>query len=112
MATFIGTSPAWSATPRRWRAQEYELTPTFDSRKSFYGKATVRRYATGGVDSLELRSYDKLVARVHYLPDGAKDVELLPPWDTSQTTVRHVKEFLKQQGFKADTKAQMERDYL
>lgn len=29
----------------------------------------------------------------------------------STTTLRHIKEFLKQEGFKAETKAQILRDY-
>ena len=30
----------------------------------------------------------------------------------SATTLRHIKEFLKQNGFKADSKSQIEKDYL
>ena len=37
--------------------------------------------------------------------------KLLDEWDGSATTLRHVKEFLKQNCFKADTLAQMRKDY-
>lgn len=82
----------------------YELTPQFDSRQSFYGKATV----TGTNTGLVLRSYGTIVATID---DETNEVTLLPRWDETQTTLRHVKEFLKQNGFKAETKAQMKADY-
>jgi hypothetical protein len=39
-------------------------------------------------------------------------VELLPKWDWSQTTLRHTKEFLKQNGFEATSISQMRQTYL
>ena len=36
---------------------------------------------------------------------------MLDGWDSTQTTLRHAREFLKQNGFKADSKKQMQRDY-
>jgi hypothetical protein len=48
-------------------------------------------------------------------PPGERIVDgkpvLYPSWNYSQTTMRHVKEFLRQHGFTADSKAQIERDY-
>ena len=38
--------------------------------------------------------------------------ELLDKWDCSSTTLRHVKEFLKQNGFEVNSLSQMRRDYL
>lgn len=80
--------------------QEYELTASYDSRKSFYGKARVRRN-----EGLELISYHTRVAVIH--EDGAASV-----YGTySATTLRHIKEFLKQNGFKAESAKQIMADY-
>lgn len=84
-------------------APSYDLRPQYDARQSFYSKARVDD--ENGVQTLY--SYNTPVARIA----GGK-VELLPKWDLSQTTLRHVKEFLKQNGFEATSLAQMRRDYL
>ena len=84
----------------------YELAPVHDARKSFYGKALVFDLGSG---ILELHSYGTPVARI-YKATGT--VELLEAWSQSATTLRHVKEFLRQHGFKAETKAQIEGDYV
>ena len=81
----------------------FELTPKFDSRKSFYGKAKIRFEG----DRQILLSYDTPVAFIE--PDRLP--VMLDCWDSTQTTLRHVKEFLKQNDFTADTKEQMGRDY-
>lgn len=86
-------------------ANYYELTTQFDSRKSFYGNALV--FQCSGYT--ELHSYGTPVARI-YSVTGA--VELLPLWDSSATTLRHVKEFIRQAGLYAGTKADLERNYL
>lgn len=75
------------------------LQPQYDSRASFYNKAEF--------DDDKLYSYGTLVAEI---VDG-KPV-LYPDWDYSQTTIRHVREFLRQHGFTADSKAQIAKDYL
>ncbi len=75
------------------------LQPQYDSRASFYNKAET--------DDDKLYSYGTLVAEI---VDG-KPV-LYPDWDYSQTTIRHVREFLRQHGFTADSKAQIAKDYL
>ena len=80
----------------------YDMRPQYDSRQSFYGKARVDD--DGG--ELTLYSYNTPVAKI----SGGK-VQLLPKWDLSQTTLRHVKEFLRQNGFEAVSLAQMRRDY-
>ncbi len=64
----------------------YELSPRFDSRKSFYGKAQVIEYSDG---THELKSYDTIVSRC---VNGK--VKHLGKW--SQTTSRHQREFEKQ----------------
>ena len=86
-------------------APVYGLRPEYDSRKSFGGKANVE---IDGYGTETLYSYDTPVAR--YTKEGT--VELLPKWDLSQTTLRHVKEFLRQHGLKADSLAQIKKDYL
>jgi len=79
----------------------YPLIPTFDGAKSFYGKAVVVEYNT----HKELYSYGTYVALI------TKDEAVV--FDTySDTTLRHINEFLKQDGFKAESKAQIERDYI
>lgn len=86
-----------SRKPIQSMARSY-LKPKYDSRASFYNKAEI--------DDDKLYSYGKLVAEII---DG-KPV-LYPSWDYSQTTIRHVREFLRQHGFFADSKAQIAEDY-
>lgn len=64
----------------------FELSPRYDARKSFYGKAHVIDHENG---TLELQSYDTIVSRC---VNGK--IEELGNW--SQTTTRHQKEFRKQ----------------
>lgn len=81
----------------------YDMSPQYDSRQSFYGKA---RVDDNGSEKT-LYSYNTPVAKI-----VNNKVELLPKWDWSQTTLRHIKEFLKQNGFEATSLAQIRRDYL
>lgn len=80
-----------------------ELCPYYDSAQSFYGKAKVFEIE----NDVYLMSYDTIVAsynRKHRIPIV---------FDTySATTLRHIKEFLKQNGFKAENKKQIENDYI
>ena len=80
--------------------EKYELEPRYDSRKSFYGKATV--IEEDGI--IKLQSYSTIVA---YIKDGKATV----CGQYSQTTIRHIKEFLKQNGFFADNMRQILKDY-
>ena len=83
-------------------APNYELLPRYDARKSFYGKA---RVDTGDDNTKNrLYSYDTLVAEI-------KDGKPVVYGTYSQTTLRHIKDWLKQLGFKAETSAQIMRDY-
>lgn len=79
----------------------YELDTRFDSRKSFYGKAKV---STNEHGDMILTSYSTDVA---VIADGVAKVKGL----YSNTTTRHIKEFLKQNGFKADSSKQIIEDY-
>ena len=80
----------------------YELTARFDSRQGFCGKAIV--VEDGG--NKKLYSYNTLVAETFKNNSEAKVYNT-----QSQTTVRHVMEFLKQNGFRAESKKQIEKDY-
>ena len=77
-----------------------ELYPEFDG-KSFYGTADVRIESDGRI---VLKSYATDVA---YIKNG-KAVVL---GTYSVTTLRHIKEFLRQNHFKADSKEQIIKDY-
>jgi len=79
----------------------YELEARYDSRQSFYGKARVTTTGNGSY----LTSYNTVVAEIK---DG--EVEVFGTY--SPTTLRHIKEYLKQNGFEADTKKQIEEDYI
>lgn len=80
-----------------------ELCPYYDSAQSFYGKAKVIEIE----NDVFLMSYDTIVA---FYNRETKIVEVVDTY--SATTLRHIKEFLKQSGFKAETKKQIERDYM
>lgn len=84
--------------------EEPDLCPQYDSRKSFYGKAEVVDNEDG---SKTLFSYSTPVCKI----SEKGEVNRLRHWDYSPTTLRHVKEFLKQNGFKADSASQIEKDY-
>lgn len=88
---------------RRMSEARYELSPQHDARKSFYGKAHV---VTDDDGTQILYSYNTPVIELK----GGK-VKLLPMWDSSQTTLRHVKEFLKQNGFSSGSKGEIARLY-
>ena len=66
----------------------YELTPRYDSRKSFYGKAKVIELDNG---IIQLQSYETIVCET----DNNGYFKML--WDgNTQTTNRHIKEFTRQ----------------
>lgn len=81
-----------------------ELMPMYDSRKSFYGKARVNVNPVNG--NLQLISYNTRVAVIHQ--DNTASVY---GW-YSNTTARHIRDFLQQNGFPNITKAQMESGEL
>jgi ArsR family metal-binding transcriptional regulator len=74
-----------------------KLQARFDRRASFYGKAEVIEYN----NILYLKSYDTIVAKI----ENGKAV--VNGW-YSQTTARHINEFLKQNNFEAMSKKEME----
>jgi hypothetical protein len=81
----------------------YELTTRYDSRKSFGGKAHVETYPDG---SVSLISY---TTRVATIPADGKPVVF---GTYSNTTLRHIREFLLQHGYRAESKSQIVADYL
>lgn len=84
------------------------LKPIYDSRQSFYNKAIVVEDANGRY----LQSYETIVARITDKNNGYSITPYAQVFGTySATTLRHIKEFLKQNGFKAESKAQIEKDY-
>jgi hypothetical protein len=79
----------------------YYLDTKYDSRKSFYNKAMV----SDSTD--ELYSYGVHVMSI----ENGKPVIKCREDQLSQTTLRHIKEFLKQKGFPAISKQQILNDY-
>lgn len=79
----------------------YALEPNYDSRASFYGKAHVEITEDG---TKRLTSYTTHVASIK----GGKPMVF---GTYSTTTLRHIKEFLKQEGFKAENSKQIIADY-
>jgi len=81
--------------------QVYELSARYDARQSFYGKAQVIEEDNG---DKTLQSYATKVAKI---VNGKAEV-----YGTySQTTLRHIKEFLTQNGFTANNSKQILADY-
>lgn len=79
----------------------YYLMPKYDSRASFYNKAMV--IEKNGVKTL----YSYLVPVCQVKEDGV--FVLGAKWDCSTTTIRHVKEFMKQLGFQVEGKKDIEK---
>lgn len=73
------------------------LFPQYDARKSFYKKAKILSYD----GNLYLQSYNTIVAK----NEGGK-IDVFGWY--SQTTARHINEFLKQNGCDTMTKKEME----
>lgn len=93
-----------NGTPQNWRSCGYweNLEPLENTVKSFYNKAkTVVKATTsdgnsGALDRFEvsLWSYDSVIARMIYDPDGLVYIKReCPGIALSQTTLRHIKAF-------------------
>lgn len=78
-----------------------ELKPIYNTAKSFYGKAMTKATATG----VDLYSYGTKVASV----TGG---ELVIYNLQSATTLKHIREFMKQQGFTPLSKAELIKAYM
>ena len=77
-----------------------ELQPIYSNVKSFYRKARVLK----DDNTIQLISYSTKVAEIK---NGKAHIF---GW-YSATKTRHIKEFLRQNGFKTGTKAQLEKMY-
>ena len=86
----------------------YDLAPAFDPCKSHFGEA---RVTINPADSAELRSYGAHVVTIDIRDPYDKRVTLHHDWDRTEITQRHVKEFLRQQGFNSHNTTQIRRDY-
>ena len=77
-----------------------KLQTIYDKRKSFYGKATVVTYKDNEATLLNLYSYDTLVMQIvkNYNGESKYILNCAIPYDLlfSNTTLRHIKEFLHQ----------------
>lgn len=73
-----------------------ELSPVFDTRKSFYKKA----YVLTENDKIILISYSTRVAEIEN-----RKAKIFGTY--SPTTLRHIKDFLYQNGFKIGTKKEL-----
>lgn len=78
----------------------YELKARYDSRKSFYGKAHVIEEN----EQRKLLSYSTIVA---WIDDDGAHVN----GTYSATTLRHIKEFLLQNGFQSGTARELLQMY-
>jgi hypothetical protein len=83
--------------------RDYVLECRNDSRNSFYGKAKVNMLEDG---RKVLLSYNENVAEIS--SDG-RNARVNGSY--SKTTTRHIKEFLRQEGFNAENMKQMLKDY-
>lgn len=96
-------------TPKQKKVQivqrepfSYELKPLYDSRGSFGGKAKVE-------DDGQRKTLISYSTEVAYI--DKKTNKPVVKGTYSQTTTRHIKEFLKQNGFFVDTTKQILEDY-
>lgn len=69
----------------------YDLRPEYDTRKSFYNKARV----DDDRDSTKLYSYNTLICTID---KRNNTIEFTDAYNFSQTTRRHLREFLLQNG--------------
>ena len=84
----------------------YELKPKYDRAKSFYKKANVYRDDKG---TIFLMSYSTIVASITdeiVAKDEHEKVKVYGYY--SQTTARHINEFLQQNGYSKMNKKEME----
>ena len=79
-----------------------QLMPVYENVKSYYGKATIIHHS----NKIQLQSYDTIVCE---LTESGKAVIF---GTYSSTTLRHIKEFLRQYGYKVGTKKELEKLYM
>ena len=85
--------------------KEVELRPVIDRHKSFYKNAKILIDKNG---NKYLQSYDSIIAEV---VNGKVEINTnVYLWD-SKTSLRHLKDFLYQLGYKIGTKQELEKMY-
>lgn len=86
----------------------YYMKPIYDNHKSFYNKAYVKEYD----NFKELYSYGTRVAIIKLDSNGMNEKLILGNYATcSATTLRHLREFCLQQGFKVYPKSEWGKHY-
>ena len=95
-------------------SQTSYLLPRFDKR-GFYGKAKV----VEEFNAVSLISYESCICQIRKKGEDDVDVVIYDVRDYngnsltfSKTSLRHLKEFLKQNGLVANTKEQIMKDYV
>ena len=93
---------------------QYELSPKYDRAKSFYGKAVV----VEEYNSVSLISYNSCICQISKVGCDDVRVKIYNVTDYygnsltfSNTSLRHLKEFLLQNGLRAESKSQICKDY-
>lgn len=81
------------------------LEPKFENVKSYYKKAVIQKIFYGNDYSYKLISYDTVVCKVSFDDKMNKNVYIYNL--ESSTTMRHVKEFLRQLGYPKMTKQEL-----
>lgn len=95
----------------------YELKPIYENVKSYYGKAIIKEDTDFNKSILELYSYETKVAVIieTFTNDYGiiKEVFVTKNNDhLTNTTLRHIKEFLRQDGFNAQNKKYIINNYM
>lgn len=80
------------------KAQISELSCMYDARASFYGKAQIVREEEIGLETLCSYGFPVVQRELNSTKNLVDSVRLSSKWDASPTTLRHVKEYLKQIG--------------
>lgn len=104
----VGSDDANNQLKGKHVMRQYDLECRYDNRASFYGKAKVIEDSFG---NLILQSYETRVASI-----GDRSKLGGKRWPVvfgtySVTTLRHIKEFLLQNDFKAENSKQIMADY-
>lgn len=86
----------------------YELHPEYSRQQSFYGKALVEEKENG---EQVLYSYMTIVAKCNRKKQTAKIYGGYEYDNLTATTLRHIREFLKQNGMPTGTKKELIKMY-
>ncbi|MCD8378105.1 MAG: hypothetical protein LUB59_04875 [Candidatus Gastranaerophilales bacterium] len=94
---------------KKLNKNETELQCVYDGRNSFYGKAFTRNLD----EKQQLISYETVVAeKCREVQDGQVIYTYTIKDEESRTTMRHIAEWLKQNGFQIKTYADTKKKYV